>query len=197
MTIGRQRLNDLEWHTVYLTRRGDTITLKVDDNDPSAGMLKFLLIYFPINCVPPSITKCCNYFSCANWICFIKPKQQRKTNLTQSCCLQKSDNSSNIVKIRIWHISVRFSSQARDLSPWQTLYWLNPLYFSVAFSSSYVKVMNIKLLLLGSPGPLLSGNYMCVFLSRHLCSLLHSSLPFLFALFTFPIFVYSKLFLVS
>lgn len=37
MIIGRERLNDLKWHTVYLTRRGDTITLKVDDNDPSAG----------------------------------------------------------------------------------------------------------------------------------------------------------------
>ncbi|XP_056022330.1 neurexin-1a-like isoform X4 [Ostrea edulis] len=36
MIIGRERLNDLKWHTVYLTRRGDTITLKVDDNDPSA-----------------------------------------------------------------------------------------------------------------------------------------------------------------
>nr|XP_022331115.1 neurexin-1-like isoform X8 [Crassostrea virginica] len=65
MTIGRGMLNDLDWHTVYMSRRGDTLTLKIDNNDPSA----------------------------------------------------------------------------------------------VAFSSSYVKVMNIKLLLLGSPGPLLTGTY--------------------------------------
>lgn len=36
MTIGRERLNDLAWHTVYMTRRGDTLTLKIDDNYPSA-----------------------------------------------------------------------------------------------------------------------------------------------------------------
>lgn len=36
MTIGRERLNDLAWHTVYMTRRGDTLTLKIDNNDPSA-----------------------------------------------------------------------------------------------------------------------------------------------------------------
>ncbi|XP_061165140.1 neurexin-1-like isoform X3 [Saccostrea echinata] len=36
MTIGREKLNDGDWHTVYFTRRGDTVTLKVDNNDPSA-----------------------------------------------------------------------------------------------------------------------------------------------------------------
>lgn len=74
MTIGRERLNDLAWHTVYMTRRGDTLTLKIDDNYPSA----------------------------------------------------------------------------------------------VAFSSSYVKVMNIKLLLLGSPGPLPSDTYPRVHQSMNL-----------------------------
>lgn len=37
MTIGRGMLNDLDWHTVYMSRRGDTLTLKIDNNDPSAG----------------------------------------------------------------------------------------------------------------------------------------------------------------
>lgn len=40
MTIGRERLNDLAWHTVYMTRRGDTLTLKIDNNDPSAGNIQ-------------------------------------------------------------------------------------------------------------------------------------------------------------
>lgn len=40
MTIGRERLNDLVWHTVYMTRRGDTLTLKIDNNDPSAGNIQ-------------------------------------------------------------------------------------------------------------------------------------------------------------
>lgn len=40
MTIGRERLNDLAWHTVYMTRRGDTLTLKIDDNYPSAGNIQ-------------------------------------------------------------------------------------------------------------------------------------------------------------
>ncbi|XP_062610815.1 neurexin-1-like [Saccostrea cucullata] len=74
MTIGREKLNDNDWHTVYFTRRGDTITLKVDNNDPSA----------------------------------------------------------------------------------------------VAFSSSYVKGMNIKILLLGSPGPMLSDTYPRVHQSMNL-----------------------------
>ena len=117
---------------------------------------------FNIGCIPFHIFLLKKKFLIKHW----KIKWKR-LSFGNAVCLQQSDNNSNNVKI--WAhdtlgciLPVPYSrlSSAADC-----IYWLILLYFSVAFSSSYVKVMNIKLLLLGSPGPLLTGNYIFVCLN--------------------------------
>lgn len=111
---------------------------------------------FNIGCIPFHIFLLKKKFLIKHW----KIKWKR-LSFGNAVCLQQSDNNSNNVKIWAhdtlgWLLPVPYSRLA---SAADCIYWLILLYFSVAFSSSYVKVMNIKLLLLGSPGPLLTGNY--------------------------------------